>query len=785
MKKIIIILLAAVLPVVWSCSPFNEAHTTDVKELAFNLKELKTVSADGGEISIPVYSSGQVNISFVGSADWAQLSTGAIDGDATLTVNLDKNLGMRRMVKVAMALNGTELKDTICIKQEGVQAFLECPAPYLAVLGGDTDKITFILNTNIDSDLVQKTVEYISGGKDWMSEFILKDQSKTTSILETTPTVNTGAEARKARVSLTHIDGWEESYRCDLYITQSKQDGSFGTPIDFAQARALGSTEGAKISEDLLINGIIVSDHRSRNMDENTNVTYAVVDSLYSLTTAYLMSEDGTYGFRLKFNTASDNGLIQGTRLQLNLNGTVLTKEENPERYTIHNVDGTNMVGSSAGTMDDVPVKTRTIASLTDSDIYTFVSLQNTEFIFKYGTFADVYENYTLKSELTKDNPNNNGRMDGWATLLVDADGNSIYAPVNMLCLWRRAAVPQGAGATNGIIVHNKLPKVGNVGKYQIRVLDRSGFAQAETGSAYEEYCIWNGEGTYKHSLYSKRNTRYNHNSSNSTEATKSIIPSSDILDYPELSETYTTPAVPKGELFLENRVSSNGVWPHNNGEYYCRPSLIGEEVAVTSDFKVQPIQGESEQYTAYNARVNVSGWYNFDNSGNLLYNADGSVNSNGIRYELSTKNLSGSGMLFSFDFAAGNISASYSKTFPAHWCVEYSVDGGETYTILNDYISGKPYIHLRSLPWWDATVNGALYKTCSAAGLGFSQHAYLLPADVLGKDMLKVRLRPYDAKITTLPIVWNGDNETAEIQKSTAAANQIRIGSAKFSVKK
>ena len=141
--------------------------------------------------------------------------------------------------------------------------------------------------------------------------------------------------------------------------------------------------------------------------------------------------------------------------------------------------------------------------------------------------------------------------------------------------------------------------------------------------------------------------------------------------------------------------------------------------------------------------------------------------------------------MLFSFDFAAGNISASYSKTFPAHWCVEYSVDGGETYTILNDYISGKPYIHLRSLPWWDATVNGALYKTCSAAGLGFSQHAYLLPADVLGKDMLKVRLRPYDAKITTLPIVWNGDNETAEIQKSTAAANQIRIGSAKFSVKK
>lgn len=785
MKKIIIILLAAAAAVVWSCSPFDEAHTTEVKELAFNLKELKTVSGDGGEINIPVYANGKVDIHFVQDQEWAHLSTASINGDATLTVSLDKNLGMRRMVKVAMALSGTALKDTICIKQEGVQAYLECAAPYLAISGDKQEQIKFSLSTNISCDQMLKKVEYISGGSNWMSEIVLKDQSKTTSLLSTNSTVNNAGQIRKAKITVTHVDGWEELHRSELYITQSKQDGSFGTPIEFLEARSLGALDGAAISEDLLIKGIIVSDHRSRNMDENTNISHDVVDSTYSLTTAYLMSEDGAYGFRLKFNTVEDNGLIQGTRLQLNLNGTVITKEENPERYTISQVSGVNMVGSTAGTMADVPVKNKTIASLTDNDIYTFVSLQNTEFIFKYGTFADVYENYTLKSELTKANPNNNGRMDGWATLLVDSEGHSIYAPVNMLCLWRRAVVPQGAGATNGIIVHNKLPKVGNVGKYQIRVLDRSGFAQAESGSAYEEYCIWNGKGSYKHSLYSKRNTRYNHNSSNATEATKSIIPSSDILDYPELSETYTTPAVPKGELFLENRVSSNGAWPHNNGEYYNHPTLEGDEYQITGDFKTQPIQGESVIYTAYNARVNVSGWYNFDQNGSLLYNEDGSVNSNGIRYELCTKSLSGSGMLFSFDFTAGNISVTYSKTFPAHWCVEYSIDGGETYTIINDYISGKPYVHLRSLPWWDATVNGTLYKTCSAAGLGFSQHAYLLPAEVLGKDMLKVRLRPYDGKITTLPITWYGDNETAEIQKSTAAANQIRIGSAKFSVKK
>ena len=781
MKKIIIILLAAALAFAWSCNPFNEAHTTEVHELAFNLKKLDVASVDGGDIVIPVYANGRVNVKFVDPVAWAHLSAESFEGDTELTVSLDKNLSMRRMAKFALELEGTDLKDTICVKQEGIQAYLECSAPYIAVSGAENGDIEFKLTTNIACAEMTKKVEYLVGEEGWMGEVSLKDYSATMAVVNTTSITNTTSVTRKARISLDHVDGWEDKYHVDLYVTQSKQDGAFGSEIDFVQARSMGTAEGAKISEDLLINGVVVSDRRSRNMDENTNISHDVVDSTYSLTTAYLMSEDGSYGFRIKFNTVEDNVLLFGTRLQLNLNGTVITKEENPERYTISQVVGTNMVASSAGSLSDIPVKNKTIASLTDNDIYTYVSLQNTEFIFKYGTFADVYENYTLKSELTRNNPNNNGRMDGWATLLVDADGNAIYAPVNMLCLWRRAQVPQGAGATNGVIVHNKLPKVGNVGRYQIRVLDRSGFAQSEIGSAYTQYCIWNGEGGYKHSLYSNRNPRYNHNQSKPTE---SIIPSSDILDYEIPADPKANPVTPLGELFLENRVSSNGAWPHNNGEYYCSPTLTGEEGKL-GDLGVQPIQGESVIYTAYNARVNLSGWYNFDKNGNLPVKEDGSVDSNGIRYEFSTKGLSGSGMLFSYDFAAGSINIATSKTFPAHWCVEYSVDGGENWTIVNDNISGKPYVHLRSLPWWDATVNGTLYKTCAAAGLGFSQHAVLLPASVLGLDMLKVRLRPYDAKITTLPISWNGDNETAEAQASTAAANQVKIGSAKFSVKK
>jgi hypothetical protein len=129
MKKIIIILLGVALAFAWSCNPFDEAHTTKVQELAFNLKKLDIASAEGEEIQIPVYSNGRVNVSFIEAVDWAHLSIGSFEGDSELTVSLDKNLGMRRMVKIALELEGTELKDTICVKQEGIQAYLECTAP--------------------------------------------------------------------------------------------------------------------------------------------------------------------------------------------------------------------------------------------------------------------------------------------------------------------------------------------------------------------------------------------------------------------------------------------------------------------------------------------------------------------------------------------------------------------------------------------------------------------------------------------------------------------------------
>ena len=355
------------------------------------------------------------------------------------------------------------------------------------------------------------------------------------------------------------------------------------------------------------------------------------------------------------------------------------------------------MVESAAG--EAIPVKQRRISELTDDDVYTFVSLENTEFLFKEGSYANVYENYSLSSDVNASQTGNNNRMDGWASLLMDDAGNSIYAPVNMLCLWRRSGqgVPQGTGTTHGIVVHNELPRYGNVGRYQIRVLDESGFGMEWAGeSAYTEFAEWDGNPhKYSFGTYAKFNSRYAYN------RLESITPSDDIS---------SGKTVPNAELFCENHVETTAAeaWPIAGTGNYNNPEVGSLGTSLTCK--------------AYFVKAGVKGWYRWE--GNEV------VGYNGLRMEFSTASLNGSHMLLGFSFAAG-----------------------------------------------DASLAGNRYNTCSSAGIGLTDHLFRLPAEVFGRERVMVRIRPYDKVMTVLPLVWNGDTETAEISAATTYDNQLRWG--------
>jgi hypothetical protein len=637
--------------------------------------------------------------------------------------------------------DGNVFGDSFTVTQSADEARITL-ADDVAPIEGGRRAVAF--STNLGALLAEMKVE-VTYADPAVADFI-SDVELGAGELTYAITANEGVEKRYATITVSCADLAGGVVSASSNITQRVT--AQPREVSFADLRALFTAEDKSYASDedhidyLLCR--VIGDAGNPNMDQNLNTGPNSITTDENDCTNYVQSLDGRYGFRLRFDTPEDNVLARGTRLSLSLSGTVLTREENPERYTISSLVGENMVESAAG--EAIPVKQRRISELTDDDVYTFVSLENTEFLFKEGSYANVYENYSLSSDVNASQTGNNNRMDGWASLLMDDAGNSIYAPVNMLCLWRRSGqgVPQGTGTTHGIVVHNELPRYGNVGRYQIRVLDESGFGMEWAGeSAYTEFAEWDGNPhKYSFGTYAKFNSRYAYN------RLESITPSDDIS---------SGKTVPNAELFCENHVETTAAeaWPIAGTGNYNNPEVGSLGTSLTCK--------------AYFVKAGVKGWYRWE--GNEV------VGYNGLRMEFSTASLNGSHMLLGFSFAAGTISATTSKTYPAHWCVEYSVDGGQSYTLCPSAATGADYVHLRSLPWWDASLAGNRYNTCSSAGIGLTDHLFRLPAEVFGRERVMVRIRPYDKVMTVLPLVWNGDTETAEISAATTYDNQLRWG--------
>ncbi len=238
-----------------------------------------------------------------------------------------------------------------------------------------------------------------------------------------------------------------------------------------------------RIAGSLGVSGIIISDCSSKNMELNPNVSHAKVDLSVNDATAYLEAPDASCGVRIRFSRAAENTLRRYDAVQLDLAGCLLVRESNPDRLTIKDFGTKNIVSVQPGTAADLPRKERTVASLTDEDLYTFVTIPEAEMVFKGGTFTDIYEPYGQYTPEIHDDPLSHkkyydvsGRMDGWASLLRDREGSTIYMLVNLLCTWRRDGnmVPQGLGPVSGIVVHTPMRRYGgNMGRYSLRPVDR------------------------------------------------------------------------------------------------------------------------------------------------------------------------------------------------------------------------------------------------------------------------------------------------------------------------
>lgn len=483
----------------------------------------------------------------------------------------------------------------------------------------------------------------------------------------------------------------------------------------FEQVRAMVAEDTLTITESLVIEGVVVSDCDSPNMDMNYNITHEKINITDNMRTAYIQTPDGKFGFRLKFNAAEDNGLHRYGTVRLDLKGTTIYKEYKPERYTIKNLTSENVLSFKKGDASKVVRKEKHIKDLTDEDVYTYVTLKDMEFIFKDGSYTNIWEPYCIKSEL-HNVPKPYGvtsRMDGWATLLRDTDNQAIYMHVNTLCQWRRNGkpVPKGMVELSGIIVSTENRRYGgSMGRFQIRPVDEKDIVPAKGKSPFKTIVGWFYEAN------NNAEVNYELMGYKTGQNEKKEVKGDRLIAEVGKGFMWTT-----SDSYFVLTNDYNDVTTHNRGALYA--GAIGFEGPTVS-------------------------WYQFDARNRV-------VETNSIFVEFSTAKLSGTDMSVCFEFGAGRQSADTSWQYPAQWKVECSWNG-RPWVRLKDTATDQLITNMRPVPYWPSRLkllsgDKSVKPTGYDCGLGLQQHTYAIPAAAFGCEKVLIRITPATDKLAQI----------------------------------
>ena len=496
------------------------------------------------------------------------------------------------------------------------------------------------------------------------------------------------------------------------------------------------------ISQDYLIEGVVVSDWRSPNMELNPSITVNRLNVYVNDATAYLQDLDGNCGIRLLFDESADNRLCYGDKVTINTKGCHLVRNQNPDCLTLKGLSWTNVMSCESGHKSDIALKEKYISELNDTDIYTFVSLKELEFVFKTGSYADVYEKYSVYNHsIHKGVCETNNRMDGWASLLRDKNGSCIYLLVNMLCEWRRngKGVPQGIGNVDGVLVHTPMRRYGgDMGQYSIRPLDESNIKiQKKSASNWKRLSAWEQDGSMGQTL-----------------------------DFEMLGlQDGLYKNGRHGDRVLNDSGSAKGYLWTDSDAY----------IHVGSD--INSLSAENEGYVPNGAilfKGSGTGWYQFDSKGNVL------PETKSIFIEFDARKAKGELMTISFSWLAGNLEAVNNWGFPAQWKVQYSLDG-QNWKTLEETATGKQYIHLRPHPWMDNKLEGlGMRRTGFDTAMGMQQRSFHIPSDAFGQKSVIVRITP----ASDIYYAHRGDTRDSSVDpnkrinaKMTHTVSMIRFG--------
>lgn len=249
--------------------------------------------------------------------------------------------------------------------------------------------------------------------------------------------------------------------------------------VDFAKLRTYPLDEELTARE--FIDGYVVSDNTSANVCLNPQKSQFKFDLNESKRTMMLESLDGKYGFAIKYKKLAQNTLPRYSKVRISLKGLTLSKNNDPEYYTITGMTEDHVAAVEEPNPDAVPMKRKNVSELTDADIYTLVSLKDMEVVFKDGSYTNCTDGYSILSDFNTAG-GKSPRWDVAPLLLTDKYGKTISMLTNSMVPWRRdgEGVAQGSGDFKGIIVAETLIRYGDRGRYQIRPMVKNDIALTE-----------------------------------------------------------------------------------------------------------------------------------------------------------------------------------------------------------------------------------------------------------------------------------------------------------------
>ena len=600
--------------------------------------------------------------------------------DETVNFGVSENVsGADRYAEVIFYITdgtGAETRSTIRLTQSAMEPVFTLSSTGQEYYANEKGyNIPSLLNNIWSSDNIQ-----IRTSADWV-----KSASIDSTGLNFTLNRNTDGQTRSATINLDCVES-EYGVHAEFSLTQ--------LPNMWLSIEELRSLPEGKLVNDDILEGFIVSDRTSLNLCSSPQTGQHSFDRSENGRTAYLEGVDGMYGVMLKFTSPEENRTTQFEKVRINLNGVEVIRETNPLRITLSGLEASAVTRLADPDEGSVPVKQRSVSQLTDSDIYTLVSIPGVEILQKDGSFTNCDDAYSYREEANPFSGTDAPWWDVAPLLLHDRNGESINMLTNAAVPWRRNGVdlgaladpaqplvPQGSGTVKGIIVSDDVAPVryGNIGKYQIRPMKYEDIAldQASFTSTVVEW-NWN--------------------------------------DF----SPAVTPVVGSGTLDLSGIPDSEG-------------KTISATKTLSSDYNNTYNGREGDGGNGNGGGINMAGlvkngamkfskmWWNFTQNKGEYFD---------IKFNMG--GASGTNLFVGLVWGHGEGSSELYGG-PSHWKALYSVDGGASWSD----VPGSSLIENRSCLCPDN------YSVDACPG--FTEHIIKLPSSCFGKTDVRVRFQVAD----------------------------------------